>query len=195
MATEYYVLQICGAVDVSEMMTTMVFKGTGVTANDTLDNGLDLLAAWESSAIGPWLAFNSDHYQVRRITARRVSPHGSAVASEPFQTGEYPGANANECSALQTAPAVRLIPGTLGNTAGRCFLPSPPTDMINNNGYAAGYVTDVATYFDNMQSGISDAFTWTLAIHHRKTDTFSDVVGHNLSPRFGFQGRRRYPIG
>jgi len=195
MATEYYLLSIHGVADVQEMTSTFVMKSDDVVANDTLNNGLDLINSWVDGAQDDWLVFQSDFYQIRRLTARRISPSGSAVATRAFQADEIVGQNAAEPSALQLAPCVRLIPGTLGSTAGKVFLPTPPSSEINNNNYGGTYVSDVAVLIGDLTGGISTTYNWTLAIHHRKTNTFSDCVGHNLSPRFGFQGRRRYPVG
>jgi len=195
MATEYYLLSIHGVVDVQEMTSTFVMRSDGVTAGDTLTNGTDLIDAWISNALGPWLDIHSEDYQIRRITARRINPSGSAVASMAFQVAEHVGQVTSPASAMQLAPCVRLIPGTLGSTAGKVFLPSPPANQVNNNAYDSGYVANVGTYLDTLIAGISETWEWTLSIHHRKTDTFSACVGYNLSPRFGFQGRRRYPVG
>lgn len=194
MATEYYQLQIQGTAGTLETMTSHVFKSDGVTANDTLDNGIDLIEAWKANLKDLWLTFNSDHYQVKRLIARRLSPHGSAVAHFQYQAGDATGVSATEIGGVNLAPAVRLIPSTLGSTAGRCFLPAPPKDQINANAYAAAYVTDVAAYFNAAIAGITETFTWVLAVHHKKAQTFSVCAGFNLSPRFGFQGRRRHPI-
>jgi len=195
LATEYYLLSIDGVTDVYEMSSTHVMKSDDVVANDTLTNGTDLIDAWVTNALPDWLAFQSENYQVRRITARRINPSGSAVSSVAFQIGAQMGTVSEATSPLQLAPCVRLIPGTLGSTAGKCFLPCPPIGSVNNNAYAGTYASDVAVYFGLLTAGITNTFDWTLAIHHKKAATFSDCVGFNLSPSFGFQGRRRYPIG
>jgi hypothetical protein len=194
MATEYYILTIGGTVDLSEQTTSLYFKTDDAVADDTLVSGDDLIAAWMTSVEADWLAAMSQQYEIRRYTARRVTPLGSAVAHLEFERGAKPGDVADDISPLNLAPAVRIIPGTLGSTGGRCFLPSPFRTAIDNNTYHATYSGLIVNIFDRLLTAISDTYDWTWQVHHAKTQTFSAAVGWNLSPRFGFQGRRRYPI-
>lgn len=194
MATEHYLLSIQGAVQGVENTCGLYFRTNDAVANDTLNNGKDLIEAWQNDIRDLWLDCCPDSYQLNRLIARRVLPVGSAQAFSRYQTGEFPGDMTGQASALQNCPAVRLIPDTLGATAGRIFMPSPAISALNSNAYSAGYVTAVTNLFDTMQATIANVFNWTLAVHHAKTDTFSLCIGHNLSPRFGFQRRRTVPV-
>jgi hypothetical protein len=195
MATEYYQLNIHGTAGLAEQTTSLVFRTDDATANATLEAGEDLVSAWASTIEADWLGFNSSSYEIRRYTTRRISPQGSAIYHLEYQQGDAVGNVGSPIGPLNLAPAVRLIPGTLGSTGGRMFLPSPPVNGIDNNTYAAIYSANVATPLDALLNPISGSFDWQWQVWHRKAQNFSNVVAWDLSSRFGFQGRRRYPIG
>jgi len=194
MATEKYLLSIEGSVNSTEMTTTHVMSTDDAVSDDTLTSAMDLVTAWTTECIDPWLAFQSEDYQVRRVTARRINPVGSAVGHRQFQVGGAVGQIGEPTVAPNLAPCIRLIPSVMGRTAGRMFLPSPPNTMVNENLYDAAYQALVETYMDTIIAGFTDTYEWTLNIHHRKSNQFSAVTGYNLSPSLGFQGRRRYPV-
>lgn len=196
MATELYELSVQGNVNGQFNESVMHFIGDNLTANETMANGEDLLNSWQTNIGSLWLPLLPTTYQLDRIAARRVVPIGSNVPHLQYQKGSNPGTATGSCCGYQLCPTVFLIPPMGTKSGGKVFMPAISTARVNSNVYTPLYLTQINTLFNAMATNFgTSAITWVQGIFSRKNLSYSHVMGHTLSARFGFQGRRRKPVG
>lgn len=196
MSQELYELAVQGSHNGEPMETVMHFQGDNLTANETLLNGEDLCNSFIGSAMASWLGTLPASYQVHRLQARRASPNGSATAHKQFPHTSNPGTLGSIGASYQLCPTCFLIP-TLGTkTGGKIFMPTIATTMVSSNVYNATYLTAIDTLMAILTNNFgTGSITWQLAVLSRKLGTWDTVVSWQMSQRFGFQKRRRTPIG
>ena len=196
MATENYLLSIQGSVNGQYNECVQCFQSSGVTSTDTLDAATDLITAWIAHAKSFWLAMFPNSYVLDLLTARRAFPSPSAVAYQQFQYFVETGTRGASATAYNICPSVFLIPPMGVKTGGRTFLPAVSASDIVNNAPISAYTTAVQSYFTAAISGLAGSGTnWQLGIFSRKNTSVSLVASSQLSPRIGFQSRRRRPVG
>lgn len=196
MATENYLLSVQGVVGTSYNECVLCFQSAGVSPTDTLDAGADLITAFRNHAETEWLATQSIAYQLLQYSALRAFPKPSGTAYFQLEPGTAFGQQGADSAALNVCPAVHLIPPMGTKTGGRVFLPTAPADAVVDNSYDGAYVVAVSAFFDKLLAGLAGSGTsWKLAIFSRKNVSASLALAYNLSPRVGFQGRRRKPTG
>lgn len=196
MATENYLLSIGGIAGASFNECVLCFQSAGLSSNDTLDAAGDLINAFNAHAATEWLACLPGTYFLQTLTARRAFPKPSATAvaqNQPFTVG---GTVAGDMTSLSLCPSVFLVPPMTVKTGGKIFMPCVAQSQIVDNTYAAGYVTAIDALMTKLTTGLAGSGTsWKLAIYSRKNISASLVLSWVLSPRIGFQGRRRKPVG
>ncbi len=196
MSTENYLLSVQGVAQTSYNECVMCFQSAGLSSSDTLDAAGDLCNAWQTHAMSAWVACLPDTYQVLRIAARRAFPTPSAEAHLSFPVGTWLGTGGADGTSLSLCPAVFLVPPMGTKSGGRIFMPAIFKGAISNNTYAGGYVTLIDTLLGVLTAGLAGSGTnWKLAVYSRKNVSASLVNTWVLSPRIGFQGRRRKPVG
>jgi hypothetical protein len=195
MATENYLLSVQGVVQESFQESVLCFQSTGLSSTDTLDTANDLITAWRTHLESLWQDIAPSDYQVRLYSARRAFPHPSGTAYQQIDIDAVVG-GMGSCNALNVCPAVHLIPPMGTKTGGRVFLPSAADSAVIDNTYDAGYVASVTSFFSNAISGSAGSGTnWKLAIFSRLNTSAVLALNFGLSPRIGFQSRRRKPVG
>jgi hypothetical protein len=196
MATETYALSIQGVHKQERNECVISYKGDGLTANDTFNSGLDLIDSWEGNLMALWVAMLPTSYYVERLSARRIHPIGiSQVYHRQYQSTDHPGTVSGVAQSQQLCPAIQLIPPLGVKSGGRMFLPCIAKGSIDSNAYSGAYLTAVDDWIAGQLSNFGvNAIQWTLAIYSRKLDATSNVVAYNLSPRIGYQARRRSPV-
>jgi hypothetical protein len=195
-ATELYELTVRGSVAGSFNESVMHFIGDNLTANATMANGEDLINSWETNIGTLWVPLFPTSYQIDMLSARRVVPIGSNVPFSQLQKGQTPGTAPGNCCGLNLCPTVFLIPPMGIKSGGKVFMPCISTARVGSNAYAGIYKTQIDTLFNAMATNFgTSAITWVQGIYSRKNLSYSHVMSHVLSARFGFQSRRRKPVG
>jgi hypothetical protein len=195
-ATETYELRVQGLSGQQYVESVLHFQGTGVTANDTLGNGTHLINAWVAHLHSFWLGMMPISYYVQLLTTRRVSAKPSGQVNKQYQAFTQPGVRGSSAVGLNACPSVFLTPAMGVKSGGRVFLPSVGVGDVVNSQYLAGYSTAVSNFFTPAVTGVVDGgTTWNIAIFSRKLLSTSPAQNFTLSPRLGFQGKRRKAVG
>ncbi len=195
MATETYQMTISGVAANEYVENVMHFTTTTAVADDTMGNGTNLLASWETNIRTKWLAILPDQYSLQRITARRVITKPSVTTHRQYDLGAFFGTLGSDTGGDQVCPVIFLIPPMGVATGGKIFLPTVGNAQISNNAYVAGYKTAVNTLMAALTANFgTSGFIWKLAIFSRKLQQARDAMAWTLSPAIGFQGRRRLPL-
>lgn len=195
MATENYLLSIQGTQLQSYVENVLCFQSTGLSSTDTLDTGNDLITAFRTHAESLWQAVTSISYQVTLYSARRAFPAPSGTAYQQLNQVEVVGSAAAPMG-INVCPAVHLIPPMGTKTGGRAFMPPIGIDAVQGNAYVAAYSANITALFTQLITGLAGSGTnWKLAIFSRKNTSASLALNFGLSPRIGFQSRRRKPVG
>lgn len=196
MATENYSLSIQGQVSNSYNECVLTFQSAGLSSTDTLDAGDDLIAAFRSHAEGEWLDCLPVSYQLGVYQARRLFPKPSAQAHHQYQPQTQMGTAGSTATAYNLCPSVFLVPPMGIPSGGRIFMPAVSQGDVVNNGYDAGYITRIDAFMTAVTNGMAGSGTnWKLGIYSRKNVSVALVQTWVLSPRLGFQGKRRQPSG
>lgn len=195
MATEIYELVLAASTGLETLENVMHFVGGNLTADHTIDNAKSLCDSFNTNVLPTWMNLFPDNYILKRITARRATPKPSGTATIEYPQATQIGQFGSGQLSNQLCPVLFLVPGMGFKTGGKIFLPCVPNTAIVNNSYTGGYVTLMAAFVGAILAnfGVSGK-TWQSAIYSRKLATYSITVGINLSPRFGFQKRRRSPV-
>jgi len=195
MATENYLLSVQGVQKTTYMENILCFQSTGLSSTDTLDSANDLISAFRTHAESSWQQVTSIDYQITMYAARRAFPKPSGTAYQQLDDGDVQGSLAT-ANGINVCPAVHLIPPMGVKTGGRVFMPAVGIDAVQNNAYVAGYSANIATLFGILITGMAGSGTdWKLAIYSRLNTSASLALNFGLSPRIGFQSRRRKPVG
>lgn len=196
MATENYVLSIQGINSQSYNECQLCFQSAGLSSTDTLDAGGDLINAFAAHLSALWLACLPGSYFLSAVTARRAFPKPSAVAVAQQQAFALSGTRAGSSTAYNLCPSVFLVPPMGIKSGGRIFMPAVAQADVVDNGYLGSYVTAIDAMMTAATTGLAGSGTnWKLAIFSRKNVSASLVQSWVLSPRIGFQSRRRKPVG
>lgn len=196
MATENYQLSIQGSVQGQYNECVLCFQSSGLTSNDTLDAGGNLINAFITHGQALWLAMLPTSYSLDVLAARRAFPHPSATAHVQNQAFAVGGTRGSDTTAYNLCPSVFLVPPSGVKSGGRVFLPCVPQGDIVNNSYVTAYANAVTAYFAAAISGFAGSGTnWQLAIYSRKNVSAALVNSFGLSERLGYQSRRRRPSG
>lgn len=196
MATENYLLSIQGSVGGQYNECVLCFQSAGLSSTDTLDSAGDLVNAFVAHGQTTWLAMLPATYSLDVLSARRAFPKPSAQAYVQNQAFSVNGTRGTSATAYNLCPSVFLVPPMGTKSGGRVFLPCVGQADIVNNQYIAGYITAIDNFFGAATSGYAGSGTnWQLAIYSRKHVSASLAQSWALSPRLGFQSRRRRPVG
>jgi hypothetical protein len=196
MSQELYELSVQGTHNGEFVETVMHFEGDNLTSVNTLLNGEDLINSWFANVKADFLATLPASYTMERLTARRVVPAQSGGAHLQFTHAAWPGTLGSISASYQLCPTVFLIPTMGTKTGGKIFMPALATTQVGSNVYAPGYITAIDNFIGDMVANFgTGAPTWQLAVYSRKHGTWASVVAWQLSTRFGFQSRRRKPVG
>lgn len=195
MATETYLLSVQGNLQQEYRENVIAFQSAGVATNDTLTYGTDLINAWVAHLEALWLAMFPAAYVVERYYARRATPKPSAGAHKQYQNGVKVGTRGSDATGQSLCPSLFLVPPMGTKSGGRIFLPCVGQGDIVNNNYLAGFVTAVGAWTTAAGTGAAGTGTlWQLAIYSRKNRTSSLAQITTLSPRLGYQRKRRSPV-
>lgn len=195
MATETYELRVQGVVKQERNECVMHFQSDNVTANDTLVNGQSLIDSWTTNVMAAFLACLPSSYYLDRLAARRVTKP-SAVAHLQYELEQNVGtSSSNTASSDQICPSIFLIPPMGTKSGGKIFMPVAGNLDFVDNQVQAGYITAIATFMglQVVNFGVSGVH-WQQVVYSRKLAIASHVLAWNVSPRIGFQNRRRAPI-
>lgn len=196
MATQTYLLSVQGAVLGSYNECVLAFQSTGLSATDTLDAAGDLVNAFQAHAQTLWLDCLPASYYLNILSARRATPAPSAEAHIQYQAFSVQGLRGAGATAYNLCPSVFLVPPMGTKSGGRVFMPAIAQGDLTNNSYLGAYVTAIDNLFTALTAGLAGSGTnWQLAIYSRKNLSTSLALSWVLSPRIGFQGRRRNPAG
>lgn len=196
MATENYLLSIQGSVQGQYNECVLCFQSNGLSSSDTLDSAGDLVNAFNTHGLALWLAMMPNSYYMDVLSARRAFPKPSATAFIQAQAFTALGTRGGTSTAYNLCPSVFLVPPMGVKTGGRVFLPAVAQADIVNNQYIGAYITAVDNFFGAAVSGFAGSGTnWHLAVYSRKNVSASLAQSWALSPRLGFQSRRRRPTG
>lgn len=195
MATETYQLSVQGVSAQERNEVVMHFQSDNVTANETYTNGKSLITSWMTNVAPNFLACLPSTYYIDRVAARRANPKPSAVPHEQFDQGSQSGGRGGSVVGNQTCPVIFLVPPMGTKSGGRIFMPCVDDASIISNAYQTAYIASIVSYM-NLQIanfGVS-GIHWQQVIYSRKHNTSVHVLAYNLSPRIGFQKRRRSPV-
>lgn len=195
MATETYELRAIGICGQQYGECVQHFTSDNVTANDTFVSGTSLINSWIASCLNAWLNMLPQDYSLMRLVARRVITKPSAEPHVQFQLGDHPGQVPSDAGGLQLCPVLFLIPPIGIKSGGKIFLPGAAQTDIVSNQYGAGLKAAMLAYGALIVAnfGVSGVH-WQSAILSSKLHTASLTAAYRISPRFGFQKRRRIPI-
>jgi len=195
-ATELYELTVEGIHNGQFVENVLHFVGGNLTANDTWENGADLLQSFEDNILPLYLGCLPATYQLTRTTARRAITKPSVVRHRQYQMGSLPGTLGAEASSYQLCPSIFLVPPMGVTTGGKIFMPCVAEGQIIGNTYQASYIAAIVAFCNAMLTNFgSSAITWQLGIYSRKHGTYSLALQTELSPLIGFQGRRKRAVG
>jgi hypothetical protein len=195
-ATEYYALTIEGVLTTSYRENVLSFQGSGLTADNTAVNGASLISAWQASIQAAWLACVPPDYALTQLTARRISSSPSVVVKSQYQSFAVTGTRGTAAASQNLAPVIFLIPPTGVKSGGKIFMPAVDVADVNNNAYAGGYLTATSALLSAMIAPFSaSGINWQLAVWSRRLRVGHLILSFSRSPRFGFQGKRRKPVG
>ncbi len=196
MSQELYELALQGNHNGQFVETILHVQGDNLTANETLTNGEDLLDGFDGNITGLWCGCMPASYTLERLAARRINPVGSATAHLQYTRTAHPGTLGTVAAAYQLCPTLFLIPTIGTKTGGKIFIPAIASTMVGSNTYSSTFLTAIDTLMAALTANFgNNTPTWQLAVYSRKLTTWSAVVSWQMSTRFGFQKRRRYPIG
>lgn len=196
MSNATYALSIAGTHYNQYVENVLHFQGDLATGTDTLQEGKDLIDAFEN-IVDDWLTLLPPTYIVDRYTARLVLPGGgdNGVAHRQVINQNHIGTSGTAAASENLCPVVNLIPPMGVKSQGRVYLPCIAKEDINNNALQGGWIGAVTTVFNELIAGISiSATTWKLAVYSKKLGTSSLAQAFSVSAAIGFQGRRRRPL-
>lgn len=192
---EVYSLSVNGYHENQFVQNVLHFTPDSDAGVDTLTWGFDLINSWIDTLEVLWLDCLPATYYVSGYRARRVLPVHAKTAWTSFQPGAKPGGISGGAQTLQLCPCVRLVPPMGTKTNGKIYMPAIAESSINGNVYQAGYVSAVTDFVTQAIVGASvTSILWKIAIYSRLTLAASLPTGYTLSPRIGFQARRRRPV-
>lgn len=195
MATETYELRVSGTTGLEYNECVMHFQSDNVTANDTFNNGMSLIDSWETNIKAPWLDCLDEEYFLMRLAARRAFPKPSVVCHKQYDPLAETGTFSTGHQSDNLCPSVFLLPPMGVKSGGKVFMPTCPIDAVVDNAFQALYQTRINSLFNTMISNFgTSGVHWQMAIYSRKLAQAHLVQGFQLTPRLGFQGKRRKPL-
>lgn len=195
-ATETHQLRIQGVHVAQYVENVLHYRGVIDPVLNTHQTAQLCIDAWVAALKTLWLAMCPSMYTLVRLAARRVDPPFGIAAHKQFQIGVEIGARSGNVTSQNLCPSVRLVPIMGTKSVGKVFLPCVADPDIEDNIYSAGYATAVSNFFTPSISGFTVAGnTWRQVVKSRKYASIANIDAFNLSPRVGYQGRRRNPAG
>lgn len=196
MSTENYLLNIQGTVQGQFRENVLCFQSAGLNTLDTVAAATDLVAAFIAHAEALWLACLPQSYFLDLYTAKRAFPKPSASFSTQYQVFSTLGTRGVSATSYNLCPSVFLVPPTGVKSGGKVFMPAVAQADVVNNAPIAAYTAAVGAFFAACLTGLAGSGTnWQLAVYSRKNTSAALVNTIAISPRLGFQGRRRKPVG
>lgn len=196
MATETFELRIQGLHSAQYVENVIHVRGNIAVPGNTAHDSDLAIAAWEAALRTKWLDMMPGSYTLSRLYARRVDPPFSIGAHKQYQLGAHSGTRAGDCTSYNLCPVIRLVPIMGTKSVGKMFLACISNTDIEDNQYTAGYQAAVDAYMTIAATGYTvSGDTWKQVVKSRKYASIANIDGWTISPRIGYQSRRRYPQG
>jgi len=148
-----------------------------------------------STWLADLLACMSQDAFVSSVRARRVAPGGGNTAVQSFEPSDFPGTNASNIEAVQTASCVIWIPTVSPSKTGRTFIPGVGEDMLAQSRWDAGQIVAIDAFVATHIVGFSIAAGTMLPVVYDRLTSTGDVISDGyLSPKIGTIRKRELPV-